>query len=409
MSQDDQQAAMRAGASAESPEPPESSGEPRGGGRREKYFYIIRTLTTLCALGVAFAYVLKYESLTGYHVFVFSLALVYPHVGHLLARRLESHRTIEHITLLFDAFVCGSMIYIVGFSTLPSLVLVLIALVNPIAFSGFALLGWTSLAFAAAIGLPTWLYGPHFEPRDVPAITAAAAVFLIAYYALFAHAVFLRTVALQASRRDLRQQKITIEIEKKRADALLLSILPRAAAREFERTGTVARRRLEGATLVAVSFEALAQAGDEASMNRLNSAFQALDAILTRHGLEGIKSLGGTYLAVAGLAGEARHAPSALAAAEEVRRHFEEGNLGAQARGEPTVACRIAVHSGPLMAGMVETRKLGYDLFGPTVAGVDALLRECAPGEVRVSESAHAAAAAAAAGAATAAVAATAA
>lgn len=363
-----------------------------GPGRHVTHFYAIRVATTLAALGVGLYFVLAFGTFTAWHVAIFALGLAYPHLSYLLQSRMELGRRVEHATLAVDAFVGGSIVYMLGFSLLPSTAMVLITLINPVAFTGLTLLGWTTLSLLAAIGLPTWWLGPHFAPRDVWVINAASVAFLFGYYALFAHAVYLRTLALQISRRELRQQRVAIEIGKKRSDALLQSLMPPAAAADFERTGTVQARRLDGAALLFVELSdavdevgAQTPAGTMAGINRL---VQSVDTICARHGLYGVQALGEAYLAVAGIEtdGDAEdNARRAFAAAREIRRFVDATDEARRARGEAPLQCRMAVHAGPLIAGVVELRKVAYGVVGEAVTETLALGRSAPQGEIAVS------------------------
>jgi len=131
----------------------------RGPGRHLRLFYVIRTLSVLGALGMAFFYMVQTGSFQRYHVFIFLLGFAYPHFSYFLEVRLEHSRRIEHATLLLDAFVSGSVMYIMDFSLLPSLAVMMIAIVNPVAFTGFSMIGWSVLAMILGIALPSWIYG----------------------------------------------------------------------------------------------------------------------------------------------------------------------------------------------------------------------------------------------------------
>lgn len=371
-------------------DPTAVDGQKRAPGRHLRLFYIIRTVTVLGALGMAFLYLARTGSFTRYHVFIFLLGLAYPHFSHFLETRLEAGRRIEHATLLLDAFVSGSVMHFMDFSLLPSLAVAMIAIVNPVAFTGFSMIGWSVLAMLLGIALPSWTYGLNLAPGGLPEINLAAAAYLFIYYCMFAYAVFARTNALQKSRRELHQQKVIAEIEKKRSDMLLLGILPGAVAKEFETAAAVAPRRHENASLLAVAFPELSRTANKLGPTEffaeINQLFRALDAICSRHGLESIKTSGDHYKAAAGLGehGEA-HAAATMRAALEIQRFLSERDASRLARSLPPLAFQIVVHAGPVIAGVVETRKFSYDLFGDAVTDLDKMLPAAPRGEVTVS------------------------
>ena len=368
-------------------DPTSLDGPKRGPGRHLRQFYIIRTISVIGALGMAFFY----TALTGlfhrYHLFIFLLGLVYPHVSYFLQKRLEAARRIEHATLLLDAFIGGSVIYLMDFLMLPSLALTMIAIANPVAFTGFSMIKWSVLTLILGIALPSWAYGLQVAFGGFPIVDLAAAVYLFVYYFMFAHAVFARTNALQKSRRELQQQKTIAEIEQKRSDLLLLGILPGAVAKEFESAAAVVPRRHENAALLAVAFPEFSRSAEKLApaefFGELNHIFKALDAICGRHGLESIKTAGDCYRAAAGLGQRSEaHAAATLRAALEIQRFLEERNASRLARNFSPIEFQIVAHAGPVVAGVVETRKFSYDLFGDAVTDLAEILPHVPRGRV---------------------------
>ncbi len=176
-------------------------------------------------------------------------------------------------------------------------------------------------------------------------------VFLLSYFLLFAYATYARTVQVLASRREPREQKLFAEIEHKRAESLLLSLLPSPMATEFRESGAVLPRQYAEVTMLAIDFlnlpELAATAGGNGWLMDLNYCLQALDGIAKRRAMEVVSS-GDTYVAVTGVVGPSRLSRAeALAAAMEMRDVAYR--LAAQRRAEdrPYLMVRIAVHSGP--------------------------------------------------------------
>lgn len=112
-----------------------------------------------------------------------------------------------------------------------------------------------------------------------------------------------------------------------------------------------------------VDFTPLAAQIEAAALvELLNEVFSRFDRLVERHGLEKIKTIGDSYMAVAGL--PVARADHAWAAAEMA--------LGMQAAmGEPVcgqyVQIRIGLHSGAVIAGVIGEKKFIYDLWGDTV------------------------------------------
>jgi adenylate cyclase len=152
-------------------------------------------------------------------------------------------------------------------------------------------------------------------------------------------------------------------------EAVLRNILPdhvveRLKARPGE---PIADSFAEAAILFAdlKGFVALSRGlGAERTVAMLNDLVRGFDALVAAHGVEKIKTIGDSYMAVSGLGGRvedhaARMARMALAmrdAADDTAERF----------GVP-LSLRIGIALGPVMAGVIGTRKFTYDVWGDPV------------------------------------------
>jgi class 3 adenylate cyclase len=327
--------------------------------------------------------------LTIAHVSFFAFVLIYPHVVHFLAMRLEGSRRLQLGGVLIDALVIGTAIHYVGFSPIPTLSLLTIALANGMALGSFSFMTAAAVSVAIAVGLSRLLMGPVPVTSDSVLMNIAAAMFLLLYFNFFAWVAYRRAAALQASRAALRQQKVAAEIEKAKSDRLLLAILPESAAREYETKGSVAPQSFPQATVLiadACGFGEFAdRVGAVEAIGNLNAWFKAFDAICRRHGLEPLRTSGDAYLALA--SAHNGSAEAALQTALEMRGHMASSNEARMARGQEPLAMRFALHTGEVLAAVIETEKFSYDLFGETVALAFEVERLAPPQGVACSES----------------------
>lgn len=349
----------------------------RRAAQRAAYFYAIRTVTVLGALALGAMHAYLFERPGPFHYAVLAIGLAYPHLAHYLVRRLDAGRRVEHVTVLIDNFVAGSVIYLVGFTLWPSFAIAVINLMTPMAFGGFSLMLGSAAVLAVAALLPMLVLGNHYAPQDSALLNGFACAYLFAYLCFFAHAVYLRTMALQASRRDLRQQKMAVEVAKKRSDGLLGSVLPPGAVSEYEAHGKVVPRRFDAAVLLVLDApHQVAGQSNEAVRDRAGFVLQAVDAIAARHGLYALKNLGDVYIALGNAAGVAAATPAQVAAAAAELRRFGQ---------EQGIPLRQAIHSGTLVAAVVEARKVGYDVFGPMLPAALALHARTQPNQIALS------------------------
>lgn len=177
-------------------------------------------------------------------------------------------------------------------------------------------------------------------------------------------------------------------VERARAetDALLRNILPDSVADRLKaRPGElVADSHDEVSVLFAdiSGFVALARSlGAPKVVNLLNDIVIEFDTLAAKHGVEKIKTIGDAYMAVAGLPEPAhdhaerlaRMALDMLATVERVR-----------SRTGLALQMRIGMAAGPVLAGVIGTRKFSYDVWGDAVNLAARLENLGAPGRIHL-------------------------
>jgi class 3 adenylate cyclase len=116
----------------------------------------------------------------------------------------------------------------------------------------------------------------------------------------------------------------------------------------------------------------------------LNQMFSTFDRLAARHGLEKIKTMGDSYIAVAGApTPRADHARAAVEMAIEMHRAVSRLG-GLRRRG---LRLRVGVASGPLTAGVIGEDKWAYDIWGDTVNVAARMESYGVPGMVQLAAS----------------------
>lgn len=159
-----------------------------------------------------------------------------------------------------------------------------------------------------------------------------------------------------------------IEAARNRADTLLLNILPASIADRLKRNPqTIADKYEEVSILFAdiVDSTRLAAEADPVDVVKvLNKIFGDFDKLAEKYQLEKIKTIGDAYMVAAGLPEfRADHCEAILLCAIEMLDVIEKHTAW---NGEP-IKLRIGINTGPVVAGVIGTKKFIYDLWGDTV------------------------------------------
>src|SRR5262249_40032888 len=142
-----------------------------------------------------------------------------------------------------------------------------------------------------------------------------------------------------------------------------------AAAQRLKQRATslIADRYAEASILFADMVGFTSRASDTAPdelVKFLNGVFTRLDALVDLHGVEKIKTTGDAYMVVSGVPEPRRDHAEALADLALDMRNALAGLVDPKGRVVPV---RIGIASGPVVAGVVGTRKFFYDVWGDAV------------------------------------------
>jgi len=188
----------------------------------------------------------------------------------------------------------------------------------------------------------------------------------------------------------IRKTKKIIEEERDRSDRLLLNILPEETANELKLNGKVKAKKHEAVTVLFTDFKGFTSYSENLSPETLVETvdfyFSKFDTIIEKHGLEKIKTIGDAYMCAGGLnVSEDNHAHKMILAAKEITAFVEETKNNI-AINDLTFDIRIGINSGPVVAGVVGSKKFAYDIWGDTVNVASRMEAMSEPGKINVSQ-----------------------
>ncbi len=185
-------------------------------------------------------------------------------------------------------------------------------------------------------------------------------------------------------------QRNRISKEKKRSDELLLNILPEETAEELKATGTAKAKSFDSVTVLFTDFKNFTQASERLSpeelVEEINHCYSEFDKIITRHGIEKIKTIGDAYMCAGGLpAPNATHPGDVVAAGLEMQDFIRANKEERMKKGQPFFELRLGIHTGPVVAGIVGIKKFAYDIWGDTVNTASRMESSGEVGKVNIS------------------------
>ncbi len=190
-------------------------------------------------------------------------------------------------------------------------------------------------------------------------------------------------LALFARQRDSAMS--ALRAEQQRSEALLANILPRSIAERLKAAAGRIADDFASASIVfadVVDFTPLAQRLPPAEVvGILDELFSRFDALVELHGMEKIKTIGDCYMAAAGVPDpRPDHARSAALLALGMRDTVATSGVA----GRSDLRLRIGINSGPVVAGVIGSKRFLYDLWGDAVNTASRMESSGTPGEIQI-------------------------
>jgi adenylate cyclase len=152
-----------------------------------------------------------------------------------------------------------------------------------------------------------------------------------------------------------------------KSETLLLNILPKEIVCILKNNQCTIADQYDGVSILfadVVNFTPMSASMKPTEIvGLLNEVFSYFDSLVEQYGLEKIKTIGDCYMVASGVPRQRTdHAQSLVRLALE----FQDWVKGHSFNGR-TLEFRIGINSGPVVAGVIGTKKFIYDLWGDAV------------------------------------------
>lgn len=178
--------------------------------------------------------------------------------------------------------------------------------------------------------------------------------------------------------------------QKERAEDLIANILPKDTAEELASNGHATRKKYKMVTVLFSDVQGFTQIAEhmnpEKLLDELDKFFLQFDNVVEKLGIEKIKTIGDAYMCAGGIPQKNRTNPiDVIMAAIEMQQFMKI--LRKESENEWDI--RIGIHTGPVIAGVVGSKKFSYDIWGDTVNIASRMESSGKVGEINISEITH--------------------
>ena len=185
----------------------------------------------------------------------------------------------------------------------------------------------------------------------------------------------------------LEQAHNELSIERERSESLLLNVLPEPIADRLKDGETTIADQFDDVTVMFADIVGFTPYSAGVSptelVDMLNRLFSEFDALTELYGLEKIKTIGDSYMVAAGLPSPRPDHAEAIADmaldAQLMVGRFSD-------RQKIPLKVRLGINTGPVVAGVIGTKKFIYDLWGDTVNTAARMQTYGVEGAIQVSQ-----------------------
>jgi adenylate cyclase len=169
--------------------------------------------------------------------------------------------------------------------------------------------------------------------------------------------------------REIRRAQEAMEVEYDRSEALLANILPASIAdRLKDPAHNIIADKYDDASVLFADIAGFTERASDIAPDKLirflDRFYSDFDALVDKHGLEKIKVSGDSYMVVSGVP---HSRPDHVEALADLALDIAETAKSLKDSRGNVLPLRIGLASGPVVAGVVGSRRFFYDVWGDAV------------------------------------------
>ena len=238
---------------------------------------------------------------------------------------------------------------------------------------------WCGSVTAAFCILLIWA----IEAPGIAKIYASVNYLTVLFIVVFAHS------HIDERSRTVFGLRRSLIFEKKKTEDLLYNVLPQQVAERLRAGMTVADAFIDTSVIFVdvVGFSNIAKTLSAGHLvELLNRFFSIADEAAEIHGVEKIKTVGDAYLAIAGAMVPCENSGvQAIAFARRVIDNVRQLECDTNI----DFKVRIGIHIGPVIGGVIGSKRIAYDYWGDTMNVASRLQEAAKPNGITVSEAAY--------------------
>ena len=295
---------------------------------------------------------------------------------------VENWNLIVFSELFFSSFICiGFILHTMGFAQTGVIISCFAGISSATAFN--FLLGWSTFFHLWYINLAILILA---VPLKIWIKTSFAVIFIGLYcimFLLFSNHESIYAIphitekilglsnifgSLLVLGIPMGMYSLFLEQERDKSERLLYNIMPKAIADRLKKTNeTISIDNPEISVLFAdiVNFTVMSEKlSAEKVVGFLNEMFSEFDELTEKYNVEKIKTIGDSYMVVAGLTSSTNdHATILFKFGQKL---IEISSKYKDHMGDP-ILLRIGLNSGPAVSGVIGKSKFSFDIWGDTI------------------------------------------